>query len=156
MSNRLSALSLLRINHSTAVSERPLFENVWITSKEKVKLDLNKIKTEEDVIRATLEIEGYTEFDSRVYSATFKIPKGKISTYGRIAKMIGSPKAYRAVANSLHKNPLFPVVACHRVVKEDGSFGGDRKRAEGRCKHCEEEGVPIVKGKVQMHPEIIY
>ena len=119
-------------------------------------MDLNKIKTEEDVVRATLEIKGYTEFDSRVYSATFMIPKGKVSTYGRVAKMIDSPKAYRAVANSLHKNPLFPVVACHRVVKEDGTFGGDRTRAEGRCKHCIEEGVPIIKGKVMMSKDILF
>lgn len=119
-------------------------------------MDLNKIKTEEDVVRATLEIKGYTEFDSRVYAATFKIPKGKVSTYGRVAKVVGSPKAYRAVANSLHKNPLFPVVACHRVVKEDGSFGGDRTRAEGRCKHCEDEGVPIKNGKVKMSKYILF
>jgi len=119
-------------------------------------MDLTKIKTEEDIVRATLEIKGYSEFDSRVYSATFKIPKGKVSTYGRVARMIGSPKAYRAVANSLHKNPLFPVVACHRVVKEDGSFGGDRVKAQGRCKHCEEEGVPIINGKVTMTKDIIF
>lgn len=119
-------------------------------------MDQSRIKSEEDVVRATLEIKGYTEFDSRVYAATFKIPKGRVSTYGRIAKMIGSPKAYRAVANSLHKNPLFPVVACHRVVKEDGSFGGDRRRAEGRCKHCEEEGVPITNSKVKMSEVIIF
>ena len=119
-------------------------------------MDLSKIKTEEDVVRATLEIKGYTEFDSRVYAATFKIPKGKISTYGKIAKMVGSPKAYRAVANSLHKNPLFPVVACHRVVKRDGSFGGDKVRAEGRCKHCQEEGVPIINGKVTITEDIIF
>jgi O-6-methylguanine DNA methyltransferase len=119
-------------------------------------MDLGKIKTEEDVIKATLEIPGYTEFDSKVYAATFMIPKGKVSTYGRIAKMVGNPKAYRAVANSLHKNPLFPVVACHRVVKEDGSFGGDRRRARGRCKHCEEEGVPIENWKVKMSADIIF
>jgi len=119
-------------------------------------MDLNKIKSEEDVERATLSIPGYTEFDSKVYAATFKIPKGSVSTYGRIAKMIGKPKAYRAVANSLHKNPLFPVVACHRVVKEDGSFGGDKKRAESRCKHCEEEGVPIENGKVRMSKDIVF
>jgi O-6-methylguanine DNA methyltransferase len=119
-------------------------------------MDLNKIKTEEDVKRSTLEILGYTEFDSKVYAATFRIPKGKVSTYGRIAKMIGNPKAYRAVANSLHKNPLFPVVACHRVVKEDGTFGGDIDRAQGRCKHCEEEGVPINNGKVKMSKDIIF
>lgn len=119
-------------------------------------MDLSKIRSEEDVMRVTLEIPGYSEFDSKVYAATFNIPKGKVSTYGRIAKMIGKPKAYRAVANSLHKNPLFPVVACHRVVKEDGSFGGDRKRAEGRCKHCEDEGVPIKNGKVQMSEDIVF
>jgi O-6-methylguanine DNA methyltransferase len=119
-------------------------------------MDLNKIKTKDDVIRATLEIPGYSEFDSRVYAVTFGIPKGKVSTYGRIAKEIGNPKAYRAVANSLHRNPLFPVVACHRVVKEDGSFGGDRERAEGRCKHCEDEGVPIENGKVKMSRDIIF
>ena len=119
-------------------------------------MDLSKIKTVEDVKQATLKIPGYTEFDSKVYAATFTIPKGKVSTYGRIAKMIGNPKAYRAVANSLHKNPLFPVVACHRVVKEDGRFGGDRKRAEGRCKHCEEEGLPIENGRVMMSKEIIF
>ncbi|MFW9833212.1 MAG: MGMT family protein [Candidatus Thorarchaeota archaeon] len=119
-------------------------------------MDLSIIKSEEDVKRATLQIPGYSEFDSMVYAATYNIPKGKVSTYGRIAKMIGKPKAYRAVANSLHKNPLFPVVACHRVVKEDGSFGGEKKRAEGRCKHCEEEGVPIENGKVKMSEEIIF
>jgi methylated-DNA-[protein]-cysteine S-methyltransferase len=121
-----------------------------------LKLDLDRIKTENDVKRATLEIQGYTEFDSIVYAAAFKIPRGKVSTYGRIAKMIGKPKAYRAVANSLHKNPLFPVVACHRVVKEDGSFGGDKARAAGRRKHCEEEGVPIAHEKVVMKKEIIF
>jgi methylated-DNA-[protein]-cysteine S-methyltransferase len=119
-------------------------------------VDLSKIKSEKDVKRATMQIPGYSEFDSMVYAATYRIPKGKVSTYGRIAKMISKPKAYRAVANSLHKNPLFPVVACHRVVKEDGSFGGERVRAEGRCKHCEDEGVPIENGKVKMSEEIIF
>ncbi|MBN2229096.1 MAG: MGMT family protein [Candidatus Thorarchaeota archaeon] len=119
-------------------------------------MDLNKIKTEDDVRRATLEIQGYTEFDSKVYAATFRIPKGKVSTYGRVAMMIGKPKAYRAVANSLHKNPLFPVVACHRVVKEDGSFGGDPNRASGRRQHCIEEGVPIENGKVKMMKDIVF
>ena len=119
-------------------------------------MDLNDIKSEDDVKRATLQIPGYSDFDSKVYVATFKIPRGKVSTYGRIAKMIGNPKAYRAVANSLHKNPLFPVVACHRVVKEDGSFGGERRRAEGRCQHCLDEGVPIENGKVKMSDDILF
>ena len=116
-------------------------------------MDVSKIKTEED-IRAALA--GYSEFEKDVYVATFKIPTGKVSTYGRIAKMIGRPKAYRAVANTLHKNPLFPVVPCHRVVKNDGSFGGEPKAAAGRRKHCRDEGVPLEAGRVVMSDEIVF
>jgi len=41
-------------------------------------------------------------------------------------------------------------------VKGDGSFGGDKVRAEGRCKHCQEEGVPIINGKVTITKDIIF
>jgi len=42
------------------------------------------------------------------------------------------------------------------VVKEDGSFGGDPKRAAGRRKNCDEEGVSIINGKVKMNRDIVY
>ena len=115
--------------------------------------DKSKIKTEADVRRA---LEGRSEFEKDVYAATFKIPRGMVSTYGRIAKNIGRPRAVRAVASTLRKNPLHPVVPCHRVVKADGSFGGNPKRASGRRSNCAEEGVPIVNGKVKMSPDIVY
>jgi O-6-methylguanine DNA methyltransferase len=118
-----------------------------------VKMDLSKIKTEDD-IRAALE--GYTEFEKAVYVTTFRIPKGKVSTYSRIAAMIGRPNAYRAVANTLHKNPLYPVVPCHRVVKNDGSFGGEEKAAAGRRRHVREEGVPIEGGRVVISKDILF
>jgi methylated-DNA-[protein]-cysteine S-methyltransferase len=79
-----------------------------------------------------------------------------VTTYGRLAKKIGRPKAYRAVANAMHSNPLYPVVPCHRVVKEDGSFGGDPRRAAGRRAECEREGVPIKRGKALLTDEILY
>ena len=116
-------------------------------------IDKSKIKTEADVRRA---LEGRSEFEKDVYVATFKIPRGMVSTYGRIAKEIGRPRAVRAVASTLRKNPLYPVVPCHRVVKADGSFGGDPKRASGRRRSCAEEGVPIVNEKVKMTREIVY
>jgi O-6-methylguanine DNA methyltransferase len=92
-------------------------------------MDLKSIKTEKDVTKA---LKNKTQFERNVYLATFRIPKGKVSTYKRIAEKIGKPKAYRAVANALHKNPLSPVVPCHRVVCSDGAFGGERKGAEWR------------------------
>ncbi|UCH32792.1 MAG: MGMT family protein [Candidatus Bathyarchaeota archaeon] len=116
-------------------------------------MDLKSIKTEKDVIEA---LKNRTTFERDVYLATFGIPKGKVSTYKRIAEKIGRPKAYRAVANALHKNPLSPVVPCHRVVGSDGSFGGDRKGAEWRRSKVKKEGVPTEKGKVKIRDEILY
>ena len=115
-------------------------------------LDLKSIKTEKDVIQA---LKHKTSFERDVLVATFRIPEGKISTYKRIAERIGRPKAYRAVANALHKNPLWPVVPCHRVVCADGSFGGNNEDADARRKSVAKEGVSIKNGKVKMDNEII-
>lgn len=118
-----------------------------------VHIPTEMVKTEKDVIRF---LSDKTKFERNVLVATFKIPKGKVSTYRRIAEKIGKPNAYRAVANALHKNPLFPVVPCHRVVKSDGTFGGERQAANSRRKHLEQEGIPIKKGKVMINDEILF
>ena len=112
-----------------------------------------EVRTEEDVLRF---LSGWSEFERAVYVATFRIPRGKICTYKRIAEMIGRPRAYRAVANTLHKNPLHPLVPCHRVVRSDGAFGGEKRGAGQRRKEVEEEGVPIVNGKVRMSREVLF
>jgi methylated-DNA-[protein]-cysteine S-methyltransferase len=116
-------------------------------------MDLQAIKSEQDVIAA---LQDRTPFERAVYVATFHIPAGKVSTYKRIAEKVGRPKAYRAVANALHKNPLWPVVPCHRVVASDGSFGGERSGAESRRHRVAREGVPIEKGKVKISRGILY
>ncbi len=116
-------------------------------------MNVEDIASEEDVIRL---LGDKTEFEKAVLVATFKIPKGKVSTYGRIAREIGKPHAYRAVANALHKNPLAPAVPCHRVVKADGGFGGAKLGAESRRNRLKTEGIPIKDGKVQMTKKILY
>jgi methylated-DNA-[protein]-cysteine S-methyltransferase len=116
-------------------------------------MDKDAVKTEEDV-RCFLSDK--TKFEKEVLVATFKIPRGKISTYKRIAKKVGKPCAYRAVANALHKNPLHPVVPCHRVVRSDGRFGGEKNAAASRRKLVEKEGVPIENGKVKLSDNILF
>ena len=115
-------------------------------------MDLKLIKTEKDVVEA---LKCKTQFERDVLVATFRIPKGKVSTYKRVAEKIGRPKSYRAVANALHKNPLWPIVPCHRVVGSDGSFGGPKRAAEGRRNSVAKEGIPIEKGKVKLSEEIL-
>ena len=74
-----------------------------------------------------------TDFQLRCWQTLLAIPYGQTITYGQQARMIGSPKATRAVGGANHRNPLCIVVPCHRVIGADGTltgFGGglDTKR----------------------------
>ncbi len=70
-----------------------------------------------------LEFSTGTEFQKSVWKVTMQIPYGEVRTYSQIAKQIGNPQAYRAVANSLAANPLVLIVPCHRVVSKKGIGG---------------------------------
>jgi len=111
------------------------------------------VKTEEDVVQY---LSDWSKFERAVYVATYKIPYGKVCTYQRIAKKIGRPKAMRAVANTLHNNPLYPIVPCWRVIKSDGGFGGEEKAAASRRKHVESEGVLTRNGKVVIRDDVLF
>ena len=69
------------------------------------------------------KIQG-SAFQLKVWNYLKKIPKGKVKTYLEVAKGIGKPKAFRAVANAVGKNPYPPKIPCHRVIRSDGSLGG--------------------------------
>jgi O-6-methylguanine DNA methyltransferase len=63
-------------------------------------------------------------FTEKVYNITCRIPKGKVATYGQIAKLAGSPRAARAVGMLMKKNPDAPKTPCHRVVASSGKLTG--------------------------------
>ena len=65
-----------------------------------------------------------TKFQIKVWKYLKTIPKGQIRTYLDVARAIKKPKAVRAVANAIGKNPYAPTVPCHRVIRSDGSLGG--------------------------------
>lgn len=80
-----------------------------------------------------LDVRG-TAFQMRVWKELQKIPAGKTRSYGEIARRIGKPAAFRAVAQACGANPTCVVVPCHRVVAADGGLGGyhwgtERKQA---------------------------
>ena len=92
------------------------------------------------------------EFDKSVYDYVSTVPKGRVTTYGMIARAIGRPRAARLVGNALHRNPTPVIVPCHRVVNREGrlapafAFGGTDMQA----KLLREEGVEVVNGYVDM------
>lgn len=63
-------------------------------------------------------------FRAAVYALTRAIPKGKVATYGQLARLVGSPGAARAVGMCMKSNPDAPHTPCHRVVASDGHLRG--------------------------------
>lgn len=70
-----------------------------------------------------LRIEG-SLFRMKVWEELKKIPYGETVTYAELARRIGSPKAFRAVANACGANPCPIIIPCHRVVASGGKTGG--------------------------------
>jgi methylated-DNA-[protein]-cysteine S-methyltransferase len=64
-----------------------------------------------------------THFQRAVYRALLAVPAGATVSYGELARMAGAPRAARAVGSAMAANPAPIVVACHRVVRADGSPG---------------------------------
>ncbi len=73
---------------------------------------------------SALDLEHWSAFYRSVWMACASIPRGKVSTYGRLAAAIASPRAARAVGTALGKNPFPLIIPCHRVVQADGGLGG--------------------------------
>lgn len=71
-------------------------------------------------------------FKLQVYELVKKIPKGKVMTYGQIAKRLGRPKAARAVGNILHQNNSLEI-PCHRVVNKRGRVARNYKFGGWKC-----------------------
>ena len=79
----------------------------------------------------------------KVYAYLKTIPKGKVTTYGRIAACLGNKHYAQTVGNILHDNPDPSQYPCHRVVNSRGkvaenyAFGG----GAAQRKRLEDEGI---------------
>jgi len=67
-----------------------------------------------------------TSFQWRVWKQIQAIPRGSTTTYGKIARAIGMPGSFRAVARACATNPVSLIIPCHRVIGQDGSMRGYR------------------------------
>ena len=65
-----------------------------------------------------------TPFRKRVLEAERNIPYGQTRSYGEVAKMIGRPKAIRAVGSANAKNSLPLYFPCHRIINSNSTLGG--------------------------------
>ena len=64
-----------------------------------------------------------TIFQKRVYDATSQIPKGRVTSYGKLAHQLGIHSA-QAIGQALKHNPHAPKIPYHRVICSNGFIGG--------------------------------
>ena len=82
-----------------------------------------------------------TNFQVKVWQALLELGSRGPTSYGELAKAIGSPGASRAVGQAVGANPVAWLIPCHRVLRRDGALGGyhwgvERKRAMLAWEHA--------------------
>jgi len=88
-----------------------------------------------------LDFNSCSSFQGKVLRANYGIPRGRVSTYGRITKYIGNIGAARAVGRALSTNPFPIVIPCHRVIRTNGELGGYGGGVELKKRLLKMEGI---------------
>ena len=100
------------------------------------------------------------KFDEKVWKLMEKIPKGRVTTYGLVARKLNT-KAYRAVGNACRRNPYAPRVPCHRVVRTDGTVGGfggktSGKNVKKKIRMLRKENVELINGRIADFEKVLF
>jgi methylated-DNA-[protein]-cysteine S-methyltransferase len=90
-----------------------------------------------------IALEECSVFQRSVLVAEHRIPRGWVSTYGRIARALGQQGAARAVGRALARNPFPIVIPCHRAIRADGELGGYQGGVGMKRALLEMEGVEV-------------
>ena len=53
-----------------------------------------------------------------------RIPSGRVTTYAEVARAAGRPRAVRAAASAVGRNPVSWLIPCHRAIRGTGGIGG--------------------------------
>lgn len=96
------------------------------------------------------------KLEEKVYKKLLEVPKGKVTTYGDLAKAIGLKNGQRVIGRIMNKNPYPVIVPCHRVIKSDGKIGGYAWGEKVKAKMLSNEGIKIKNGKILDVEKTIY
>ena len=87
-----------------------------------------------------------TPFQEAVWRRLCAIRCGETSSYGRIAREVGSPQASRAVGAAVGRNPISIIVPCHRVIGENGTLTGYAGGLHRKQALLDAEGIVLAPG----------
>jgi methylated-DNA-[protein]-cysteine S-methyltransferase len=103
-----------------------------------------------------LALETCSQFQQRVLQAEHGIPRGWVSTYGRIAQHLGAPGAARAVGNALASNPFPILIPCHRAIRSNGGLGGYQGGLEMKRALLDMEGIAVTPAGLVLTDRLYY
>ena len=90
-------------------------------------------------------------FSQSVYEYLRTIPKGKVVTYGQVARAIRCPNGARAVGNALHVNPDPDYYPCYKVVDSNGNLATHfRLGIEEQRRRLEKDGITVDDNKINL------
>ncbi len=102
-------------------------DEVWVESPERLRQSIEELSAyfrgELRNFTVPLDLRG-TPFQVRCWEALRRIPYGNTCSYAELALAVGSPRAFRAVGQANHNNPIAIIVPCHRVIGANGSLTG--------------------------------
>ena len=84
----------------------------------------------------------------KIFKKLLEVPRGRITTYGELAKAVGLKNGQRAVGKIMNKNPYPVIIPCHRVVMSTGKIGGYAYGEHVKIKMLIDEGIKIENGKI--------
>ena len=67
-----------------------------------------------------------TNFQVQVWRALLRVSEGQLMSYRGLAELSGHPRASRAVGSAMARNRIAYLIPCHRVIRENGHWGGYR------------------------------
>jgi methylated-DNA-protein-cysteine methyltransferase-like protein len=101
--------------------------------------------------------QGEDGFFARVYALVARIPRGRVATYGQIARILGAPRSARIVGWAMHDSPEGAGIPCHRVIQQGGTCSPNFRLGDPGAQRrlLEKEGVRFrLDGRVDLEAHL--
>lgn len=99
-----------------------------------------------------IDMSSCSTFQQKVLLEDWKIPRGRVSSYGKLAGTILVPRGARAAGSALARNPFPIIIPCHRVIRSCGDIGGFGGGVNMKKTFLEMEGI-VFDSRGKVHKE---